>query len=72
MLVTGKDLPVVADASLEHDISVLGVLVAFPLKRRFINEEQLPFPEGRAAGVVLDTLYRGDAASACCAPSFCS
>ena len=29
-------------------LAVLGVLFAFPLKRRFINEEQLPFPEGRA------------------------
>jgi uncharacterized oligopeptide transporter (OPT) family protein len=27
------------------------------MKRRFINEEQHPFPEGRACGVVLDTLY---------------
>lgn len=38
-------------------LSILGVLVAFPLKRRFINDEQHPFPEGRACGVVLDTLY---------------
>src|SRR5919197_213077 len=38
-------------------ISILGVLMAFPMKRRFINEEQLPFPEGRAAGVVLGALY---------------
>jgi len=38
-------------------MSVLGVLFAFPLKRRFINEDQMPFPEGRASGVVLDTLY---------------
>ncbi|CAG0971803.1 hypothetical protein PHYC_01288 [Phycisphaerales bacterium] len=38
-------------------LSVLGVLVAFPMKRRFINDEQQPFPEGRACGVVLDTLY---------------
>ena len=38
-------------------LSILGVLVAFPMKRRFINEEQQPFPEGRACGVVLDTLY---------------
>jgi uncharacterized oligopeptide transporter (OPT) family protein len=37
--------------------SVLGVLVAFPMKRRFINNEQQPFPEGRAAAVVLDSLY---------------
>jgi uncharacterized oligopeptide transporter (OPT) family protein len=43
-------------------VSILGVLVAFPMKRRFINEEQLPFPEGRASGVVLDSLYTGDAA----------
>jgi uncharacterized oligopeptide transporter (OPT) family protein len=38
-------------------LSVLGVLVAFPMKRKFINDEQQPFPEGRACGVVLDTLY---------------
>jgi len=42
-------------------VSILGVLVAFPMKRRFINEEQLPFPEGRASGVVLDSLYTGSA-----------
>ena len=38
-------------------MSVIGVLVAFPMKRRFVNDEQHPFPEGRACGVVLDTLY---------------
>ena len=38
-------------------LCVLGVLFAFPLKRRFINEDQLPFPEGRAAGVVMETLH---------------
>jgi len=43
--------------------SILGVLVAFPMKRRFINEEQMPFPEGRASGVVLDALYTGQAAA---------
>jgi uncharacterized oligopeptide transporter (OPT) family protein len=42
-------------------VAVLGVLLAFPMKRRFINEEQMPFPEGRAAGVVLDALYTGAA-----------
>lgn len=42
-------------------LSVLGVLVAFPMKRRFINDEQQPFPEGRACGVVLDTLYSSGA-----------
>jgi uncharacterized oligopeptide transporter (OPT) family protein len=38
-------------------IAILGVLMAFPMKRRFINEDQLPFPEGRAAGIVLAALY---------------
>ncbi len=42
-------------------LSLLGVLVAFPMKRRFINDEQQPFPEGRACGVVLDTLYTSKA-----------
>jgi OPT family oligopeptide transporter len=42
-------------------VSMIGVLVAFPMKRRFINEDQLPFPEGRASGVVLDALYTGAA-----------
>ena len=44
-------------------LSTLGVLVAFPMKRRFINDEQHPFPEGRACGVVLDTLYESSAAA---------
>lgn len=42
-------------------VSLIGVLLAFPLKRRFINEDQAPFPEGRACGVVLDSLYTGAA-----------
>ncbi|MGB2985209.1 MAG: OPT family oligopeptide transporter [Phycisphaerae bacterium] len=41
-------------------LMLLGVLFAFPLKRRFINEEQMPFPEGRACGVVMDTLHSED------------
>jgi OPT family oligopeptide transporter len=44
-------------------LSMLGVLVAFPMKRRFINDEQHPFPEGRACGVVLDALYESKAAA---------
>lgn len=43
-------------------ISILGVLFAFPMKRRFINDEQHPFPEGQAAGIVMDTLHSSDAA----------
>ncbi len=45
-------------------LSLLGVLVAFPMKRRFINDEQQPFPEGAACGVVLDALYTVDGAAA--------
>ena len=61
MLVTGRILPAWQMILWTIVISILGVLVAFPLKRRFINEEQLPFPEGRACGVVLDALYTGSA-----------
>jgi uncharacterized oligopeptide transporter (OPT) family protein len=43
-------------------LAILGVLFAFPFKRRFINDEQQPFPEGRAAGVVMDALHHGQAA----------
>ncbi|MDR1818049.1 MAG: OPT/YSL family transporter [Puniceicoccales bacterium] len=57
MLLTEKVIPWWQMILWNVIISIIGVLVAFPLKRRFINEEQLPFPEGRACGVVLDTLY---------------
>lgn len=61
MLVTGNIVPWWQLILWNVVISILGVLVAFPMKRRFINEDQLPFPEGRACGVVLDTLYTGQA-----------
>src|SRR5262245_44425167 len=50
MLVTGRIIPWWQMLIWNIVIASLGVLVAFPLKRRFINEEQLPFPEGRASG----------------------
>ena len=62
MLVTDRLIPWWQMMAWNIVMSVLGVLFAFPLKRRFINEDQLPFPEGRASGVVLDTLYQGDSA----------
>ena len=62
MLVTGRIVPWWQLMVWMVIIAVLGVLIAFPMKRRFINEDQLPFPEGRACGVVLDSLYSGDAA----------
>lgn len=61
MIVTGKIIPWWHMMIWMGVCSILGVLVAFPMKRRFINEDQLPFPEGRACGVVLDSLYTGSA-----------
>ena len=61
MLVTGQIIPWWHMVVWMCVISIIGVLLAFPMKRRFINEEQLPFPEGRASGVVLDALYTGAA-----------
>jgi uncharacterized oligopeptide transporter (OPT) family protein len=63
MLVTQKIVPAWDMIIWMIVIAIIGVLLAFPLKRRFINEEQMPFPEGRAAGVVLDALYTGGAAA---------
>ena len=61
MMVTGRIIPWWQMLIWMVVIALLGVLVAFPLKRRFINEDQLPFPEGRAAGVLLDAIYTDDA-----------
>jgi len=61
MLVTGRIIPWWQMLVWMVTVAILGVLVAFPLKRRFINQDQLPFPEGRACGVVLDALYTGSA-----------
>src|SRR5258708_10905619 len=63
MLVTNQIIPAVHIIAWMIVVAIIGVLLAFPLKRRFINEEQMPFPEGRAAGVVLDALYTGGAAA---------
>jgi len=57
MMVTGTVIPLWHTLPWIIGLGVLGVLFAFPLKRRFINDEQYPFPEGRAAGVVMDALH---------------
>ncbi|HVU50424.1 MAG TPA: OPT/YSL family transporter [Polyangia bacterium] len=59
MLVTGHVVPPLHVAIWIGLLALLGVLFAFPLKKRFINDEQLPFPEGYAAGVVMDNLHSG-------------
>ena len=60
MVITDQTIPMMTTFLWITSLSVLGVLFAFPLKRRFINDEQHPFPEGRAAGIVMDALHGGD------------
>lgn len=57
MMVTGEVIPMWQTFWWIVVLAILGVLFAFPLKKRFINEEQMPFPEGYAAGVVLESLH---------------
>ncbi|HXE96863.1 MAG TPA: OPT/YSL family transporter, partial [Dongiaceae bacterium] len=57
MLVTGQVVPMFHTMVWIVLLSSLGVLFAFPLKKRVINDEQMPFPEGRAAGIVMDGLH---------------
>ncbi|MHC4062953.1 MAG: OPT family oligopeptide transporter [Planctomycetota bacterium] len=57
MIVIGAPIPWLHCMLWLIGLAILGVLFAFPMKRRFINDEQHPFPEGRAAGVVMDTLH---------------
>jgi len=61
MIVTDTVIPLPTTMIWIMALALLGVLFAFPLKRRFINDEQHPFPEGRAAGVVMDALHTGEA-----------
>ena len=63
MMITHTVVPIMTTMAWMISIAVLGVLFAFPLKRRFINDEQHPFPEGRAAGIVMDALHTSDASS---------
>jgi uncharacterized oligopeptide transporter (OPT) family protein len=57
MLVTNQVVPMLHTMVWIVLLSLLGVLFAFPLKKRVINDEQMPFPEGRAAGIVMDSLH---------------
>jgi uncharacterized oligopeptide transporter (OPT) family protein len=61
MIITGRLIPLRVTIIWMISLSLLGVLFAFPLKRRFINDEQYPYPEGRACGIVLDALHNSDA-----------
>jgi uncharacterized oligopeptide transporter (OPT) family protein len=57
MMVTGRAIPWWQVICWSVGLSTMGALFAFPLKKRFVNDEQLPFPEGYAAGVVMDNLH---------------
>lgn len=60
MVVTNSLIPQYQTVIWISLLSLMGVFFAFPLKKRFINDEQLPFPEGRAAGVVMANLHSDD------------
>jgi uncharacterized oligopeptide transporter (OPT) family protein len=60
MVVTNSMIPQYQTIVWISLLSLMGVFFAFPLKKRFINDEQLPFPEGRAAGVVMSNLHSSD------------
>ncbi|MFH1405384.1 MAG: OPT family oligopeptide transporter [Patescibacteria group bacterium] len=57
MMITSKVLPQWQVITWVFALALMGVLFAFPLKKRFINDEQHDFPEGKACGVVLDGLH---------------
>lgn len=57
LLLNGTKLPPVLLAAWIGAISLLGVLVAVPLKRQMINIDQLPFPSGIAAAETIKGLH---------------
>jgi uncharacterized oligopeptide transporter (OPT) family protein len=61
MIITDRLIPLRVTMIWMISLSILGVLFAFPLKRRFINDEPYPYPEGRACGIVMDALHENDA-----------
>ena len=62
MMVTNRVIPMAHTVVCIVLLSLLGVLFAFPLKKRVINDEQMVFPEGYAAGIVMDDLHSGTGA----------
>jgi len=60
MKISGKVFPMWPAIIWGSALAILGVLFAFPLKKRFINQTDYPFPEGKAAAVVLDGIHSAD------------
>lgn len=63
MVITDAVIPIWMACVWVVFVGILGVLYAFPLKRRFINDEQAPFPEGLACGYVMDALHETERAA---------
>lgn len=59
LLVTGHHPPAWTLLLWTLCLSALGVFFALPLKRQFIDREQLPFPTGTAAAVTVRALHAG-------------
>lgn len=57
VLVTGQPLPLWQLAAWLSCVSLLGVMIAVPLRRVLIVREGLPFPTGKAAAQLLRSLY---------------
>lgn len=63
LLLNGQSIPSLWLAAWVGAISLLGVVVAIPLKRQMINIDQLPFPSGIAAAETIRSLHgHGDEA----------
>jgi uncharacterized oligopeptide transporter (OPT) family protein len=62
MMVTGEVFPMWQAIVWAILLAVLGVLFAFPWKKRFINWGDYPFPEGKAAAIVMDGLHSDNSA----------
>ncbi len=60
LLVTGEPLPLWQLVAWLLSISMLGLVVAVPLRRALVDAEQLPFPTGAAAAQTLRSLYADD------------
>jgi uncharacterized oligopeptide transporter (OPT) family protein len=59
-MITGRMVPMHVAFVWMLCLAMLGILIAFPMKKRYINDAQLPFPEGMAAGVLMDSLHRSN------------
>ena len=63
LIVTGDHISFWVLTAWTFILAVLGIMMAIPMKRQMINNEQLPFPSGIAAATTLKSLHlRGEEA----------